>query len=49
MNSTTSQVEVTLETKVTTLESDTRIDAVKELAEIELAYVGGGMATVYFG
>jgi len=48
MNSTTNQVEVTLETKTTTLESSSQIEGLKELAEFELAYVGGGTAIVVF-
>jgi predicted alternative tryptophan synthase beta-subunit len=49
MNSTTSQVEVTLETKsTTTLETTSQIEALKELADFELAYVGGGTAVVTF-
>jgi hypothetical protein len=49
MNSTTSQVEVTLQTNATTtLEASSQIEGLKELAEFELAYVGGGTAVVIF-
>ena len=49
MNGTTSQVEVTLETKpMTTLETSPEFEALKELADFELAYVGGGTAVVSF-
>ena len=49
MNTTTTQVEFTLETKpTTTLESSSQIEGLKELAEFELAYVGGGTAIVVF-
>jgi len=49
MNTTTSQVEVTLDTNATTtLEASSQIEGLKELAEFELAYVGGGTAVVIF-
>jgi hypothetical protein len=49
MNGTTSQVEVTLETNATTtLETSSQFEALKELADFELAYVGGGTAVVTF-
>ena len=44
MNPTATQVEVDLETSRTQAEEAT-LEALKELSSIELAYVGGGMAT----
>ena len=45
----TLQAEVALEAPVVpSLEGSAKVDAIKELADIELAYVGGGTASVIF-
>ena len=47
MNATTLKAEV-IETHTTQSEEAAAAEAVKELSSIELAYVGGGIATVSF-
>jgi hypothetical protein len=48
MNAIVTQVEVNVETKPVQLEEVATLDALKELSSIELAYVGGGTASVSF-
>jgi hypothetical protein len=48
MNATIKQVEATVESKSPAIEQLPEFDAIKELSSIELAYVGGGTASVSF-
>jgi hypothetical protein len=48
MNTISKQVEVKLETTVDQTEHGQETEALKELSLVELAYVGGGTASVCF-
>jgi len=49
MNTVTPQVEAAVHATLTTPSEDIEhLDAVKDLAEIDLAYVGGGTAVIVF-
>ena len=48
MNANASQVETVVETKSIQPEHVAVVEVIKELAGIELAYVGGGIASVSF-
>jgi hypothetical protein len=48
MNAIVNQVEVNVETQPVQLEEFAALDGLKELSSIELAYVGGGTASVSF-
>jgi len=48
MNTTANQVEGNVETNAADYEALAPVEALKELSSIELAYVGGGTASVSF-